>query len=205
MHPTRQTPGIPPTRATRQIQVAVPEAAIHVPRNQDRLATLVRLEAAGGRGRIMGRSCRRGCPMSEELAIPGTGELVDLSDEVSCAQALMAVRDFERNIREAKAALTAAIVERSRVLGTKTIHLSDGRKAEIRGGSETTYDAHEIEEGLRALGMPEDRIREIIIEEISYKVSAREAQRAGAANEDYKSVIENAKRIEEKSHYVVIK
>lgn len=143
--------------------------------------------------------------MSEELAIPGTGALVDLSNELECAHALRDLRDFEQQVREAKAALTNAIVDRSRILGTKTIHLSDGRKAEIRGGSETRYDANEIEEGLRSLGMPEERIREIVVEEVSYKVSAREAQRAAAANEDYGKIIENAKETEEKPHYVVIK
>lgn len=142
--------------------------------------------------------------MSEELAIPGTGQVVSLDNEVECAQALSAVRAFESQIREAKNILTSAIVERSQVLGTKTIHLPDGTKAEIRGGPESTYDHMEIEENLRALGMPENRIREIIVEEISYKVSVREAKRAAGANESYASVIENAKQVNEKPFYVVI-
>lgn len=142
--------------------------------------------------------------MSEELAIPGTGQVVSLDNEVECAQALSAVRAFESQIREAKNILTSAIVERSQILGTKTIHLPDGTKAEIRGGPESTYDHMEIEENLRALGMPENRIREIIVEEISYKVSVREAKRAAGANESYASVIENAKQVNEKPFYVVI-
>lgn len=158
------------------------------------------------------RSCKavysvrvRASALSEELAIPGTGQLVSLEDEVECAQALQALRDFEQQVREAKSALTAAIVDRSRILGTKTISLPDGYKVEIRGGPETKYDAAEIEENLRALGMPEQRIREIIVEEVSYKVSAREAKRAATANEEYAAVIEGAKVTEEKPHYVVIK
>lgn len=142
--------------------------------------------------------------MSEELAIPGTGQLVSLDNEVECAQALAAVRDYERQIKEAKAVLTSAIVDRSRILGTKTIPLPDGGKAEIRGGPESTYDVTEIEENLRALGMPEDRLREIVVEEISYKLSVREAKRASGANSDYASVIENAKKVEEKPFYVSI-
>lgn len=140
--------------------------------------------------------------MSEEIAIPGTGQLVSLENEVECAQALSAVRDFEQQLREAKAALTQAIVERSRVLGVKTIHLPNGQKAEIRGGPESSYDIEEIEKNLRALGMPEERITEIIVPTISYKLSVREAKRAASANEDYASVIENAKKVEEKAFYI---
>lgn len=142
--------------------------------------------------------------MTEELAIPGTGQLVSLENEIECVQALQAVRDFESALREAKAALTSAIVEHSRTQGTKSIVLPDGTKAEIRGGPESVYDTHEIEENLRALGMPEDRIREIVIEEISYKLSVREAKKASSANEEYASIIENAKRVEEKPFYVSI-
>lgn len=142
--------------------------------------------------------------MSEELVVPGVGEVVDLSDEVSCVQALVAVRDFEQQLREAKAALTQAIAERARLLGTQTFELPDGRKVSLKGGPETVYDAQEIEAGLRALGMPEGRIREIIVEEISYKVSAREAKRAAAANEEYEAVINNAKDTIEKPQYVTV-
>ena len=142
--------------------------------------------------------------MSEELAIPGTGQLVSLDQEVECVQALAAVRAFDSQIKEAKAILTQAIVDRSRVLGTKTIYLPDGSKAEVRGGPESIYDVSEIEEKLRALGMPEERIREIVVEEVSYKLSVREAKRASAANEDYASVIDNAQKIEEKPFYVSI-
>lgn len=142
--------------------------------------------------------------MSEELAVPGTGEIVNLDDESQCVAALAGLRDFESMIKEAKSALTNAIIERSRVLGSKTLHLDSGLKAEIRGGEETVYDAEEIEEGLRALGMPEDRIREIVIETVSYKVAAIEAKRAASANEEYGKVIDSAKMTIEKPQYVSI-
>ena len=142
--------------------------------------------------------------MSEELALPGTGEVVSLDKEVECVQALAAIRSFESQIKEAKGILTQAIVDRSRVLGTKTIHLPDGSKAEVKGGPAAQYDIVEIEENLRALGMPEERIREIIVEEVSYKLNKREANRAAAANEDYAAVISNAERMEESPYYVSI-
>lgn len=140
----------------------------------------------------------------EELVVPGIGELVSLDDENQCANALSALRDFEYSVREAKAILTAAIAERGRVLGTQTLTLEDGRKAVIKGSSETNYDAEKIEEGLRGLGMPEERIREIVVETVQYKVAAGEAKRAAAANEDYASVIDGAKIVIEKIPYVTI-
>jgi hypothetical protein len=139
-----------------------------------------------------------------ELVIPGSGELVDLSDERQCVKALLAVREFEQQLRAAKAALTEAVVERSRLLGEKTITLSDGLRAEIRGGSEVVYDAQALEADLRALGMPEERLREIIIEEVAYKVSAREAKRAASANPQYAAVVASARHEVEKPHYVVV-
>lgn len=142
--------------------------------------------------------------MSEELAIPGTGELVSLDKEVECVQALKALRDFESQIKEAKGILTQAILDRSRTLGTKTIYLPDGSKAEVRGGPEAVYDVEEIEENLRALGMPEERIREIVIETVSYKISVREANKASAANPEYASVIANAHQMQEKPYYISI-
>lgn len=140
----------------------------------------------------------------EELVLPGTGELVALNDEVACVQALVALRDYERQFREAKAQLTAAIVERARMLGTQTLTLPDGSKASLKGGDEITYDAQMIEDQLRQLGMPEERIREIVVEEVSYRVSAREAKRAAAANPEYEAVIEGAKTTVEKSTYISV-
>lgn len=142
--------------------------------------------------------------MSEELVVPGVGEIVDLDDENQCAKALVAIREFEQQVRDAKAALSLAIAERGRVLGTQTITLDDGRKAIIKGGVEITYDAAEVEDGLRALGCPEERIRQIVREEITYKVVAREAQRAAAANEEYAKVIEAAKMTIPKPAYISI-
>lgn len=142
--------------------------------------------------------------MGEELVVPGVGELVDLDDENQCAMALVALREFEQQVRDVKAALSLAIAERAKVLGTQTITLDDGRKATIKGGVEVSYDATEVEDGLRRLGCPEERIRQIVREEVTYKVSAREAQRAAAANEEYAKVIEAAKMTVPKPAYISI-
>jgi hypothetical protein len=143
--------------------------------------------------------------VGQELVVPGTGELVDLDDEVACVNALSAIGDFEQLIREAKRELTAAVVARSKLLGVKTFKLPDGRKASLTAGAETVYDAEAVEEGLRAAGMPEDRIREIVQETVTYRVRAVEAKRAAAANPEYARVVDEAKRVEPKTVYVNIK
>ena len=52
------------------------------------------------------------------------------------------------------------------------------------------YDAEAIEEGLREAGMSEERIREIVKEEVTYKVVAKEAKKAAAASEKYAAIVD---------------
>lgn len=140
----------------------------------------------------------------EELVVPGVGEVVSLDDEVACIQALAAVRDFESQLKEAKAALTAAIIERSKILGTKTIHLPAGGKAEIRAGSEVEWDIETLEQELRDLGLPEARISALIKETVVRTVDGRVAKSIAAANKEYAACIESAKTIIEKAPYVSV-
>jgi hypothetical protein len=139
-----------------------------------------------------------------EIVVPGTGQVVDASDEVGCAMALASVVEFEMAIKAAKQDLYRAIEERSRVLGSKTIPLPDGRKAVVKSGPVTEYDAEAIEVGLREMGMPEERIRQIVVEEVRYKVSAVEAKRAAGANPVYAEIIDANRREVEKPPYVSI-
>lgn len=128
-----------------------------------------------------------------EVAIPGTGAIVDLSDGVAAAQALDDLREFEKLIYEAKQALTRAIAAHAEGIGMLTFELPDGRKAEVTLRPEIVYEAEVIEQRLREAGMPEERIREIVKEEVTYKVVAKEAKKAAAANYEYASIIEDAK------------
>lgn len=129
-------------------------------------------------------------PASREIAVIGTGEVVDLDDERSCLLALAALRDFDTKIKETKAVLSAAIIDRARRLGVKTLVLPDGRKATISAGSDLVWiEVEEMEEELREAGMPEERIREIIVQQITHEVKTQEAKRAAAANESYAAII----------------
>ena len=140
---------------------------------------------------------------STEIAVPGIGEIVNLDDARAVAFALDGVRDLERQLRDVKAELTRALVYESGVQGTKTLHM-EGIKAVLKSSAETIYDAEEIEIGLREAGMPEDRIRLIVVETTSYKVDAVKAKQAAAANPAYAEVINANKHEVEKAASVTL-
>lgn len=140
---------------------------------------------------------------STELAIPATGELVNLDDPRQVAFALDGVRDLERQLRSIKAELTRALVYESEKVGSKTIHMP-GVTAVVKSGPELVYDGIAILEGLRAAGMPDDRINDIVKETVSYKVDAVKAKHAAGANPRYAAVIEANVREEAKPATVVI-
>lgn len=140
---------------------------------------------------------------STELAVPGIGEIINLEDPRQVAFGLDAVRDLERQLRNVKAELTRALEYESERQGTKTLHL-EGIKAVLKSGEETFYDAEEIEIGLREAGMPEDRIRLIVVETTSYKVDAVKAKQAAGANAAYALVIQANRRTEPKSASVTL-
>lgn len=140
---------------------------------------------------------------SQELVVPGLGTVVDLTDVREASLALDDVRDLERMLRYVKQELVEAIVAESRKQGTKTLHL-EGATVTVKTGEEWVYDAEEVEQGLRAAGMPEERIREIVKETVSYKVDAVKAKQAASANALYAEVVEAHKELQQKPPSVSI-
>lgn len=124
--------------------------------------------------------------------LPASGVLVSLDDASQCAQALGDLRDLESKIKEAKAIVTDALVREAERQGTRTLTLEDGTTATVKAGERTLYDAQAIEDGLRAAGAPEELIREVVVENISYEVSGTRAKRAARANPAYAKIIEAA-------------
>lgn len=142
---------------------------------------------------------------SQELVVITTGEIVNLADTQACVQALDSIRDFESRIRELKATLTRAVIEEATRQGVRSIELANGDRAEISPAIEIVYDAQMLTEGLREAGMPEERIIEIVREEVSYKVIANEAKKAAVANPDYAAAVNAARSEQPKSQYISIR
>ena len=141
---------------------------------------------------------------SREIVVPGIGEIVNLDDPPAVAAALGSVRDLEGHLREIKSVLTGSLVTASEKLGTRTLHL-ENCSVTVKSGGSKVYDPIAIEQGLRDAGMPEERIRLIVKETVSYSVDAVKAKQAAAANALYRQVIENNSHTEEKPPYVTIK
>lgn len=129
---------------------------------------------------------------STELVLP-TGELVALDDPASCAHALARVREMESFLKEAKGAITQALVEEAERRGNNTIECADGSRIQVKRSYDLGWDTEKLEQDLLALGMPEERIREIIVPKVEYVVKAVEANKAAKANPQYAEVIESAK------------
>lgn len=148
--------------------------------NEKGIDTLVGL--AGGRP----DSVRR------EIVLRHTGEVLDPADAHGCAKALAELRQAKTMMAEAERALTGALEEFARQEGGRTVSLPGGGRIVVEGGDRVQYDGMKIELGLRALGVREERRREIVSITTEYKVDARQAKAAAKANPEYAKVIESA-------------
>lgn len=138
-----------------------------------------------------------------ELVVPYSGELVDLSNPPECLNLLKEIRELEQKLRLVKGALTDALVAESSRQGTKTLELN-GIKAVISASDEIVWDVEVLQE-LLDLGLPEERLSELITTEVTYKVNASVARQLAGANSAYAEVIERAKSRIPKTPYVSIK
>jgi hypothetical protein len=136
--------------------------------------------------------------VSAELAVPEvlldvmTGEVLPATTE-NAHTALVAIREREQQLREVKAAVTAFVLEQSRTQGTKTFHASAGDVV-LSGGSAIEYDPEALVDCLREAGCPEERINEVVVPEITYKVNRNVLRQLTGANENYRAAAELAER-----------
>lgn len=129
---------------------------------------------------------------STELVVPGTYEVVNLDDARQVSVALNTVKELRRELRNAETELTRALVHESQMRGTKTLHM-EGVKVVLKGDSVTSYDAEAIEAELREAGMPEENIRLIVKETVTYVVDGVRAKAAASANPVYAEIIDRHK------------
>lgn len=131
---------------------------------------------------------------STDLIVLPTGELISLDNPAACAVALDELRTLESRIKEMKAILVDAIENYATAAGAgKTLHLDGGVQAVLKNDKTVVWDAQLLEADLREAGMSEERIREIVVEEVSYKVAAAEAKKAASVNPAYAEAVAAAR------------
>ena len=135
-----------------------------------------------------------------EIVCPGTGELVSLDDAPAVARALRALREFKRDVEDARSVLEAALIGESERQGTKTLHL-DGLTASISADTAVEWDVTVLLRLLEA-GLPAERYAALVTEEVSYKVDGRVAAQIAGANERYAEIVAAAKNRVPKRPYV---
>lgn len=134
--------------------------------------------------------------MSEELVVPGVGQVVNLEDPREVAFAIDAIRDMRYQMNVAVQELTRALVHASQQEGSKTLRY-EGVEVTVKGGSVTEYDEAAIYSGLIDAGMSQERAAQIVKHTVTLKVDAREADRAAKANPAYADVIDQFKTVKE--------
>lgn len=127
-----------------------------------------------------------------------TGEVVRLDDPAEVAAAVAALKKVEAQLREVQRTLTGALVEHVRTAGTGKTFRTGGHTVTVSGGPTNRYDPVVLEEGLRAAGMPEERINEIVKTKVDVVVDAVEAKRAASMNEAYADALARATRTEDR-------
>ena len=128
------------------------------------------------------------------LPVPLTGQLVDLGDANEIASAVDGVRQAEQQLAEVRRFLTDVLRLHAAKLGTKTLHLDDCDVV-ISGGHKVEYDAQQLADELRQAGLPEERLEQVIVAVVTYKVSQRVLNQLAAANPTYKEAIERCRRV----------
>jgi hypothetical protein len=133
-------------------------------------------------------------PGTDLVPLPD-GQLVDLSNPTEVALRLDDLRTLEARIKEAKAVLVDAIAQYAEQAGAgKTLNLPGGVRAVLKNDRQVIWDAQRLEADLREAGMSEERIREIIVEEVSYRVVGVEARKAASVNPAYAHAVAEARK-----------
>jgi hypothetical protein len=133
-------------------------------------------------------------PLTTSIVIPFTGEHVELGKPARVAAALETVRRLKRDLDEARVVLEDALRFESERVGSRTLHLGE-LTAVVSGGERVEYDALELGHQLRRAGLPEERLGELIVETVSYRVDQRVARSVAASNPRYAAALERCRQV----------
>jgi hypothetical protein len=131
--------------------------------------------------------------LTTTFVVPLTAEIVELGDPVQAAKALDTVRRFKRDLDEARVVLEDALRVASERAGSRTLHLDD-MTVVVSGGDKVEYDVLELASRLRAAGLPEQRLTELVVETVTYRVDQRVARSVEASSPRYAAVLERCRR-----------
>jgi hypothetical protein len=125
--------------------------------------------------------------------VPVIGQLVDLERPAEVAGAIGDIDQAVRQLREIRDQLVAVLVEESAFQGTKTLHLEDGLTAKLSGGTRPEYDLETLADELRDAGLPEDRLEQLIVQTINYKLDQAVARQLRGANAAYRQALDDCR------------
>jgi hypothetical protein len=132
-------------------------------------------------------------PLTTSIVVPLTGEYVELDEPAEVAKALDSVRRLKRDLDEIRATLEDALRVASERAGSRTLHLDD-MTVVVSGGDKVEYDVVELAMRLRAAGLPERRLSELVVETVTYRVDQRVARSVAASNPTYAAMLERCRR-----------
>ena len=138
------------------------------------------------------------------VVLPFVGTIVDLREPVEVAEALTHVREVKRQLDELRALLEGVLRLEAQKQGTKTLHLG-ALDAVISGGPKNEYDPEQLMESLRAAGMPEERIAEVVVQTVTYNVKLLVLKHAAGANPNYAAAEAAARVVVDAPYRVSVK
>lgn len=138
-----------------------------------------------------------------DLLNPATGEIVPATP-ANAAELAAALRELRVKISGAIKDCEAVLVDESARVGSKTLRLG-GLTARVTGGSEIVWDVEKLRKSLARAGCPEERLLELIVETVEYKVNQTVARQLAAANPKYAKAIDGAKTRHETPTRVSVK
>jgi len=130
-------------------------------------------------------------PMSAEIVLPGTGELVDIVTPDGAGYTLAYLDRWYTGDGELRDFLVDRLHEEAERRGTKTLHL-ERVTVVVWGGPDAKVetDGYELRERLRAAGLPEERIEAAVPMVITYKPDGRVLRQLRGANPAYAAAID---------------
>lgn len=139
---------------------------------------------------------------STEMMIP-TGEVLDVSKMPDAATALDALREMKHQINEQIHFIEQVVGEEMARTGSQTINV--GRVALVRKVTKDyDWDLEELAK-LEDLGLPRERLEQLIVPVYDTKVKLNVAREIAAASPAYKQVIEDARVVKGERISVTVK